>query len=170
MFRAMRRVKCELSRDIAEKILREGLYGVLAVDGDENYPYTVPINYAYADGKIYFHSAKTGHKIDAMKKNPKASFCVVGRHDVVSEEFTSYYTSAVAFGKMKVVEDNEDPEKVRGLMLLAEKYSPNESDEHRDKEIYGKLNALVVPVLEIEHLTGKAARELIRNAELRMQN
>ncbi len=170
MFRAMRRVKCELSRDVAEKILREGLYGVLAVDGDENYPYTVPINYAYADGKIYFHSAKTGHKIDAMKKNPKASFCVVGQHDVVSEEFTSYYTSAVAFGKIKVVEDNEDPEKIRGLMLLAEKYSPNESDEHRDKEIFGKLNALVVPVLEIEHLTGKAARELIRNSELRIKN
>lgn len=170
MFRAMRRVKCELSRDVSEKILREGLYGVLAVDGDENYPYAVPINYAYADGKIYFHSAKTGHKIDAMKKNPKASFCVVGQHDVVSEEFTSYYTSAVVFGKIKVVEDNEDPEKVRGLMLLAEKYSPNESDEHRDKEIYGKLNALVVPVLEIEHLTGKAARELIRNSELRIKN
>ena len=165
MFRAMRRVKCELSRDIAEKILREGLYGVLALNGDNDYAYTVPINYAYDDGKIYFHSAKSGHKIDAMKKNPKASFCVVGQHDVVSEEFTSYYTSAVAFGKMKVIEDNEDPEKVRGLMLLAEKYSPNESDEHRDKEIYGKLNALVVPVLEIEHLTGKAARELIRKAE-----
>jgi len=165
MFRAMRRVKCELSRDIAEKILREGIYGVLALNGDENYPYTVPINYAYADGKIYFHSAKSGHKIDAMKKNSKASFCVVDKHEVVAEEFTSYYTSAVAFGKMKVIEDNEDPEKVRGLMLLAEKYSPDESDEHRDKEIYGKLNALVVPVLEIEHLTGKAARELIRKAE-----
>ena len=164
MFRAMRRTKCELPRETSEKILREGIYGVLAINGDDDYAYTVPINYAYADGKIYFHSAKSGHKIDAMKKNPKASFCVVDKHEVVAEEFTSYYTSAVAFGKMKVVEDNEDPDKIRGLMLLAEKYSPNESDEHRDKEIYGKLNALVVPVLEIEHLTGKAARELTRNA------
>lgn len=165
MFRPIRRVKCELDRDAAEKILREGIFGVLAVDGDENYPYAVPINYAYADGKIYFHSAVTGHKIDAMKKNPKASFCVVDKHEVVAEKFTSYYTSAVAFGKMKVVEDDEDPEKVRGLMLLAEKYSPNESVEHRDKEIYGKLKALVVPVLEIEHLTGKAARELVRSLD-----
>ena len=66
---------------------------------------------------------------------------------------------------MKIVEDNEDPDKILGLKLLAEKYSPNESVEHRDKEIYGKLNALVVPVLEIEHLTGKAARELIRNGD-----
>lgn len=162
MFREMRRIKCKLQDEVAEKILREGLYGVLALTGDEDYAYAVPINYAYANGKIYFHSAKTGHKIDSMKKNPKASFCVVDKHEVVAEEFTSYYTSAIAFGRMKVVEDNDDPDKILGLKLLAEKYSPNESDEHRDKEIYGKLNALVVPVLEVEHLTGKAARELIR--------
>ena len=167
MFREMRRTKCELSHDTAEKILREGLYGILAVAGDEGYPYAVPINYAYADGKIYFHSAKTGHKIDAIKNNPKASFCVVGQHEVVSAEFTSYYTSAIAFGKMKIVEDNDDPDKILGLKLLAEKYSPAESDEHRDKEIYGKLNALVVPVLEIEHLTGKAAREIIRRGDIK---
>lgn len=166
MFREMRRTKCELKRETAEKILREGLYGILALTGDEGYAYAVPINYAYADGKIYFHSAKTGHKIDAMKNNPKASFCVVDKHKVIAEEFTSYYTSAIAFGKIKVVEDNDDSDKIFGLKLLAEKYSPNESVEHRDKEIYGKLNALVVPVLEIEHLTGKAARELVRNGEI----
>lgn len=166
MFREMRRTKCELKRETAEKILREGIFGILALSGDENYSYAVPINYAYDNGKIFFHSAKTGHKIDAMKKNPKASFCVVDLHEVVAEEFTSYYTSAIAFGKIKVVEDNDDPDKILGLKLLAEKYSPNESIEHRDKEIFGKLNALVVPVLEIEHLTGKAARELVRDGKI----
>lgn len=164
MFREMRRIKCKLSDETAEKILHEGLFGVLALAGDENYPYAVPINYAYADGKIYFHSATTGHKIDAMKKNPKASFCVVDRHEVIAEEFTTYYTSAIAFGKMRLADNDE--EKIFGLKLLAEKYSPNESDEHRDREIYGKLKALVVPVLEVEHLTGKAARELIRNGTI----
>ena len=114
MFREMRRIKCKLQDEVAEKILREGLYGVLAVTGDEDYAYAVPINYAYANGKIYFHSAKTGHKIDAMKKNSKASFCVVDRHEVIAEEFTSYYTSAIAFGRMKVVEDNDDPDKILG--------------------------------------------------------
>ena len=166
MFRAMRRTKCVLQDETAEKILREGIFGVLALAGDENYPYAVPINYAYADGKIYFHSATTGHKIDAIKNNPKASFCVVDKHEVVAEELTSYYTSVIAFGRMKIVEDVNDPEKLLGLNLLAEKYSPNISAEFRDKEIYGKLNALVVPVLEIEHLSGKAARELIRAGEI----
>ena len=166
MFREMRRIKCKLKDETAEKILREGLFGILALAGDEGYPYAVPINYAYANGKIYFHSATSGHKIDAMKNNPKASFCVVDKHEVIAEEFTSYYTSAVAFGKIKVVEDDADPDKILGLKLLAEKYSPNESAEHRDREIYGKLKALVVPVLEIEHLTGKAARELIRDGKI----
>ena len=164
MFREMRRIKCKLSDDAAEKILREGLFGVLALAGENNYPYTLPINYAYADGKIYFHSATKGHKLDAIKNNPKASFCVVDKHEVVAEEFTSYYTSVIVFGKMRIADT--DDEKILGLKLLAEKYSPNESDEHRDKEIYGKLNALVVPILEIEHLTGKAARELIRRGDI----
>lgn len=163
MFREMRRKKCALSEETAEKILIEGLYGILALEGEKNYPYAVPINYAYEDGKIYFHSAMDGHKIDSMRRNEKASFCVVGQHEVKSEEFTSYYTSVIAFGKMRIAEGEE---KIHGLNLLAEKYSPNESAEHRDKEIYGKLNALVVPVLEIEHLTGKAARELIREGKI----
>ena len=160
MFRKMRREKCELEKDYAEKILREGLYGVLAVSGDENYPYAVPINYAVEDNKIYFHSATTGHKIDAIKNNSKASFCVVDKHDIVSEELTSYYTSVIAFGKIKIVEDAE--EKIRGLELLAKKYSPNIDKNFKEKEINGKLNGLSVLVMEIEHLTGKAARELIR--------
>lgn len=166
MFREMRRTKCVLSEETAKKILREGIFGVLALAGDENYPYAVPINYAYADGKIYFHSATKGHKIDAIKNNPKASFCVVDKHEVVAEELTSYYTSVIAFGRMKIVEDNDDPDKILGLNLLAEKYSPNVDAKYRDREIYGKLNALVVPVLEIEHLSGKAARELIRAGEI----
>ena len=160
MFRKVRREKCELEKSSAEKILREGLYGVLAVSGDENYPYAVPINYAVEDNKIYFHSATTGHKIDAIKNHEKASFCVVDKHDVVSEELTSYYTSAIAFGKIKIVEDSE--EKIHGLELLAKKYSPNIDKDFREKEIHGKLKALSVIVFEIEHLTGKAARELVK--------
>ena len=164
MFREMRRKKCKLSDETAEKILREGLFGILALSGENNYPYALPINYAYEDGKIYFHSAVSGHKIDAIKNNSKASFCVVDKHEVISEKFTSYYTSVIVFGKMRITDDED--EKILGLKLLAKKYSPNESVEHRDEEIYGKLKALVVPIFEIEHISGKAARELIRNGEI----
>lgn len=163
MFRKMRRVKCKLDNETAEKILREGSYGVLALSGDEGYNYAVPINYAVSDNKIYFHSAITGHKLDAIKNNDKVSFCVVDKHDVVSEEFTTYFTSAIVFGKIRLAEN--DDEKILGLNLLSEKYSPDIDIEKRNKEIFGKLNATAVMVLEIEHLSGKAARELLRADE-----
>ncbi|MBR6013218.1 MAG: pyridoxamine 5'-phosphate oxidase family protein [Selenomonadaceae bacterium] len=160
MFRKMRREKCELEKETAEKILTEGLFGVLALSGDDGYSYAVPINYATENNKIYFHSAIEGHKLDAIKNNEKVSFCVVGQHEVVAEKFTSYYTSAIAFGKIKILED--DSEKIHGLELLAKKFSPEIDIDYKEKIIHEKLNATAVMVLEIEHLTGKAARELIR--------
>ena len=165
MFRKMRRKNCELSAESAEKILREGIFGVLSLLGDDGYCYGVPINYEVEGNKIYFHSAPKGHKLDAIKNNDKVSFSVVDLHEVVAEEFTSYFTSAIAFGKIKIIADNSDPEKMRGLELLAEKYSPNVSSALRDKEL-ARIGATVVMVLEIEHLTGKAARELIRDGKI----
>ena len=161
MFREMRRSKQILSREAAEKILREGDFGVLALSGDDGYNYAVPISYAVEGNKIYFHSAKTGHKLDAIKNNDKVSFCVVGKHETVAEEFTTYFSSAIAFGRIKIVEDDADPDKLRGLELLADKYSSTASAERREKEL-SRLSALVVPVMTIEHLTGKAARELVK--------
>ena len=166
MFREMRRSKQVLSRETAEKILREGEFGVLALSGDEGYAYAVPINYAVEGNKIYFHSAKTGHKLDAIRSNDKVSFCVVDRHEVVAEEFTTYFSSAIAFGRIRIVEDDADPDKLRGLELLADKYSLTASLARRAKEL-SRLSALVVPVMTIEHLTGKAARELVRRGDFK---
>ena len=164
MFREMRRKNCVISKETAEKILREGDYGVLALSGDDGYCYAVPINYAVEGNKIYFHSAKTGHKLDAIRNNDKVSFCVVDRHEVIAEEFTTYFSSAIAFGRIRIVEDNVDPDKLRGLELLADKYSSTASAERREKEL-SRLSALVVPVMTIEHLTGKAARELVKRGD-----
>ena len=163
MFREMRRAKCALNNETAEKILREGVFGVLALSGDNGYNYAVPLNYAVENNKIFFHSALTGHKIDAVKNNDKVSFCVVGRHDVVAEEFTSYFTSVIVFGKIKIVEDTA--EKIHALELLADKYSHNVNKNLREKEI-SRFNAVKILILEIEHLSGKAAREIIRNGEI----
>ena len=59
MFRPMRRFKQQLTMERCEEILQKGSYGVLAVLGDEGYPYTVPLNYHYHNGKIFFHSGCT---------------------------------------------------------------------------------------------------------------
>ena len=162
MFRDMRRGKQLLSHETAEKILREGEFGVLALSGDEGYGYAVPINYATDGNKIYFHSANVGHKIDSIARNEKVSFCVVDKHDVVAEEFTTYFSSAIAFGRIKVVEDRA--EKLHGLELLADKFSSTASVERREREL-ARVDALTVLVLEIEHLTGKAARELVKRGD-----
>ena len=91
MFREMRRRKQQLSESECSAILARGTSGVLALRGDEGYPYAVPLSYVYDDRKIYFHSAKAGHKIDAIRSCSKASFCVIDQDEVVPEEYTTYF-------------------------------------------------------------------------------
>ena len=158
MFREMRRKNQQLPEGECLRILQAATAGVLAVEGDEGYPYAVPLSFAWAEGKLYFHVARSGHKLDALRRNPKASFCIIEQDQIVSQEYTTYFRSVIAFGKVRIVEEGE--EKRRGLDLLADKYSPRESAESREREI-GKLgSALYVLVMEVEHLTGKEAREL----------
>ena len=90
MFREMRRFKQALSKEDCIKILEGQNTGVLAVNGDDGYPYAVPMSYIYADGKIYFHSAKSGHKNDAIMRNPKVSFCVTETDVILPKDFTLF--------------------------------------------------------------------------------
>lgn len=156
MFRKMRRIKQQLLDEECVKILNRNTSGVLSVNGDDGYPYGVPLSYAYQSGKIYFHSALDGHKVDALKNNSKVSFCVIDRDEVRPAEFTSYYRSVIAFGKATIISVND--EKMDGLNLLSDKYSHGEGD--KDKEIANGINRLVIIEVEIEHLTGKCAKEL----------
>lgn len=114
-------------------ILYAGTSGVLALDGDDGYPYAVPISYVYDGKKIYFHCAKTGHKLDAIRRNAKASFCVVDQDQIVPEEYTTYFRSVVVFGQIRILE-NEN-EKRLAIEKLAIKYSPDESAASREAEI-----------------------------------
>lgn len=77
MFRDMRRKRQQLSEAESIEILRKLTSGTLALLGDGGYPYAVPISYVYADGRLYFHSAKEGHKVDAIRGSDRASFCVI---------------------------------------------------------------------------------------------
>ena len=165
MFREMRRKRQQTSAEEAQRILESQTSGVLALSGDGGYGYALPISYACANGKIYFHAARSGHKLDAIRRNDRVSFCVIDRDDAVQETFTTHYRSAIAFGRMRIVEDDADPEKRLGLELLANKYSPSIGVEAREKEIGGKMKALVVLVLDVEHLTGKVAKELIKSMQ-----
>jgi uncharacterized protein len=162
MFRKMRRGGQELSEEESGAILMEGSTGVLAVTGDDGYPYAVPMNYAYHKGKLVFHCAQKGHKIDGIGRSDKVTFCVVGRDRVVARAFATDYRSVIAFGQARVV--LEDDARREALEALVRKYSPQYLNEGM-KEIKRELPAVCVVEMTIEHMTGKAARKDIADME-----
>ena len=159
MFREMRRSKQRLPREVAVEILERNTSGVLALSGDEGYPYAVPMSYVYADGKIYFHSAKNGHKIDAIQRNEKASFCVIDQDQIVPEKYTTFFRSAIVFGRLRLVEDMEEMRRIAAA--LAMKYSAD-FKEGIPKEINASIRNMAVLELTIDHITAKEAIELIK--------
>jgi nitroimidazol reductase NimA-like FMN-containing flavoprotein (pyridoxamine 5'-phosphate oxidase superfamily) len=158
MFREMRRIKQLLSMEETEAVMNRCTNGVLACLGDEGYPYAVPLSYVYFNGKIYFHSAKAGHKIDAIMRNPKVSFAVIDEDTVVSKEYTTYFRSVLAFGKARIVEGNEYLEAFKALV---EKYSGDQPAEAKQKEI-NKCSQAYIIAIDIEHITGKESIEYVR--------
>ena len=154
----MRRIKQLLSMEETEAVMNRCTNGVLACLGDEGYPYAVPLSYVYFNGKIYFHSAKAGHKIDAIMRNPKVSFAVIDEDTVVSKEYTTYFRSVLAFGKARIVEGNEYLEAFKALV---EKYSGDQPAEAKQKEI-NKCSQAYIIAIDIEHITGKESIEYVR--------
>lgn len=157
MTRTMRRFKQQLSAEEVESILLTGKYCVMAVSGDDDYPYAVPVNYVYDGTSIYIHSAAKGHKIDALRRNPKCSLCIVDKDDVIPEEFTSYFRSVIAFGTARFVESTD--EKIAALRLLGDKYSPGVDPE---AEIARFIKTVSIVRIDIDSVTGKEAIELTR--------
>ena len=131
----MRRAKQRLSPDESLAILEKGSSGVLALwDGEE--PYALPLSYVYHGGKLYFHCARAGRKLEAIKVCPRASFCVVAADDVIPEEM------------------------VPALHLLAEKYNPGHAGD-AEKEISAGLSHMFVLELNAEEISGKQGKELL---------
>ncbi len=155
----MRRSKQQLTKEECEEILIQGKTGVLAVLGDDGYPYTVPINYYYTDGKIYLHCAKTGHKLDAIKEETKVSFCVVDCDDILQEKFTTLYKSVVAFGKAEILTNENEMRSC--VTALAEKYCPDFLDKV-PSEVEREFGILCMIKINIDHMTGKQGKELLK--------
>lgn len=161
MFREMRLKREALEETAVKEILENGTSGVLALQGEDGYPYAVPLSYFY-DGKdkIYFHGAKKGYKMDMVKQCDKASFCVIGQDQIVPEEYTSYFKSVIAFGKVRIMEDEKE---IRSAIeKMADKYHPAGTAEERNAAIDSEWNILGMIEFQIEHISGKQARELIK--------
>ncbi|MEG0961518.1 MAG: pyridoxamine 5'-phosphate oxidase family protein [Lachnospiraceae bacterium] len=158
MFPTMRRFKQEMSENEVIKILEQEKTGILSVNGENGYPYPVPMNYVYDKGAIYFHGAFDGYKMDSINKDEKVSFCVVGEDTIIPEKFTTYYSSVVVFGRAILVEEEEQKTKI--MQALNKKYSPG-YEIKGDMDIAKAMKRLAVIELKIEHMTGKASMEII---------
>ena len=157
-FREMRRKRQQLSDEESYAILQKATSGTLALLGDGGYPYAVPISYVFSEGKLYFHSALSGHKVDAIRGCDRASFCVVAQDDVKPALYTTFFRSVIAFGRIHIVDD--EAEKLAAARLLGNRYNPHQ-DEALQKELENGLARMLVIRLDIEHLTGKESIELV---------
>ena len=160
MFRELRRSKQLLSQEETTAVLRRGSSGGLALMGDDSYPYTVPISYVYDGGRLYFHCAKSGHKLDAIQRSEKVSFCVIDQDQIVPEKYTTYFRSVIAFGRIHILED--ESKKRMAIEKLAFKYAPDSREEDRKTAIQRDWEPLCILEMEIDYITGKEAIELVQ--------
>ena len=155
MFRQMRRQKQELSKEECIQILKEEPRGVLALLGDDDYPYALPMSHVYVGGKIYFHGAKEGHKSDAVKSHSKVSYCVMDKGVKQKDSWWYTFKSVIVFGKIKTLTDKDD--KIDKLTHLGDKFFP--THEETVAEINRLLERTEVFEITIEHMSGKLVRE-----------
>ena len=157
MFRNVRKKQNEIDVNTASMLLQTSRRGVLAVHGDDGYPYAIPINYVYDRDaqKIYFHGARAGHKADAIRACNKVCFTVYGNETIREENWAPFMQSVVVFGRCRLIETGSEATVL--LKQLAMKYYPNE--KMADEEIERSGKAAQVFEIEIEHLTGKEVQE-----------
>lgn len=157
MFRSMRRFKQQISDAECIEILKNEKRGVLSLIGDDGYPYGIPLNHFYdeRDGKIYFHGAKEGHKIDAIKANPKASFCVMDQGFTNDDDWALNIKSVIVFGKISFITDIKKSEEI--CTKLVQKFTDDK--EYLENELNNALARVLCFELTIEYMTGKLVCE-----------
>ena len=152
MNREMYKKERQMSSEATAAIFSKGNHGTLAVNGDDGYPYAVPVNYVYDGGKIYIHSAKYGYKIDAVKRDDKVCFSAILNSKVQQDKFTAAFQSVIAFGKISFVED--EAEKKRILEQFIYKMSP-EFVEGGMKFVNAAIGKTALLCIDVEEIKGK---------------
>ena len=157
MFREIRKKRNKIEDSAAEELLRNSRRGVLAVNGDDGYPYAIPLNYFYdrENRKIYFHGARAGHKVDALRVCDKVClrFMEMRRS---GGSWAPFMQSTVVFGRCHLMENGSE-KAMEMLKRFAMKYYPNE--QLADEEIAQAGRAVQMFEIEIEHLSGKEVQE-----------
>ena len=157
MFREVTRIRQALTREECIEILKSEPRGVLSVLGDDDYPYGMPLNHFYCeeDGRIYFHGGRTGHKVDAIRRHDKASFCVYDRGFRNPGEWALNFRSVIVFGKVVIIEDMDKIIEISKLLS----YKFTNDEEYIQHEIKNAGPRTFMFALEPEHITGKRVKE-----------
>ena len=157
MFRPMVRFKQQISEEECIRVLKEQKRGVLSMIGDDGYPYGVPINHWYCeeDGTLYFHGGLKGHRIDAVERCDKVSFCVYDKGYKKEGEWALNINSVIVFGRIAKVTDEE--KRIRIISDLTRKFTDDEA--YLARELKGSLQRTLLLELTIEHMTGKLVNE-----------
>ena len=157
MFREMIRKKQQLSREECVRILKEEKRGVLSVTGDDGWPYGMPLNHWYCkeDGRLYFHSGMMGHKVDALRRDARASFCVYDRGFVREGEWALNIRSVIVFGRVEFVTDRD--RLIRIARELSHKFTADEG--YIEAEIRRSGPKTIMFALVPEHMSGKIVNE-----------
>ena len=157
MFRKMRRSPQALSKEEITEVLKKETRGVLSVHGDDGYPYGVPINHYYDEetGKLYFHGADFGHRVDAIKRDPKVSYCVFGQEYQTEGDWAKYVKSVIVFGKVELIEDLD--EIIKWSRALCDKFPC--TPEYIEKEISKDAARTLCFSITIEDINGKLVHE-----------
>lgn len=154
MFPPMRRMKQEIPRETCIEILQKSPRGTLALQG-EDYPYALPMNHFCQDGKLYFHCAKIGHKLDLLAQNDKVCYTVLDEGTKKDGDWAFWFQSVVCFGSLRKVDSTA--EIVEILRSLGNKHYPDPSEV--EEEISSALSRVQMLELTIHHMTGKLVHE-----------
>ena len=155
MERDMFKKEREVSLEETERLLELGHHGTLSVNGDDGYPYGVPVNYVYLNKAIYIHSAKYGYKMDAIKENNKVCFSAIISSEIIPSKFTAKFESIIAFGKVELVEDNDEKQMV--LETFINNFSPDFA-EGGLKFIKAASDKTAIIKINVENVKGKVYR------------
>ena len=157
MFRKMRRFKQQLTDEECIEVLKNEPRGILSMIDENGYPYGIPLNHLYCeeDGKIYFHGAKEGKKIDCILKHDKVSYCVYDRGFRRSGEWALNIKSVVVFGRIKTVDDKE--KRIEICKRLCRKFT--DDTEYAERELKSGADRVSCLELTPEHMTGKLVNE-----------
>lgn len=160
----MRRKDRQIPEEEAWQIVENGQVGVLSMTGPGGEAYAVPLSYAMVEGRLYFHCAKAGRKLDYLLAHPQVCFVVVGpNRPVYIRDFTTLYECAILEGDALVVED--PAEKKQALVALCEKYLPAHLDK-AEGDIQRSSPVTLVVRIHVQRISGKAKRqEILGNFE-----